>query len=487
MPTRRDFNLGLASAAFGGLALAGCSRIREIPHLVSRIPDYRTRTMDRFAGYGALVDDPAGLFDLPPGFEYRIISRFGDPLGGRAYVPDKADGMGAFRLDDRRMILVRNHEVSAGSFAKGPFPHGAPEGPKHAYRPREGGPVQPGGTTTIVYDYVSQRVEEEYVSLVGTVRNCAGGPTPWGSWLTCEEEKGEGPDHGWVFEVPALTRAEFDREARRPEPICDMGRFRHEAAAVDPQTCIVYLTEDDAESLFYRFIPKRPGYLHEGGRLEALGFAGVSESVDTSNWDSPRWPERQPRDVRWIPLDGTANSNDGLRRWAHERGAARFAYGEGIYFGDGELYFTCTSGGRIKSGQIMRYVPSPGDGRLEIFLESTDPERINYADNIVVAPNGHLVFCEDPYVGGESNYLLRQLAGGLGTRSVAYVRGITPLGQVYDIARLNAWTELAGACFAPDGKTMFVNIMSPAKTLAVTGPWEPPPPGWSPPPTWSPA
>jgi secreted PhoX family phosphatase len=111
----------------------------------------------------------------------------------------------------------------------------------------------------------------------------------------------------------------------------------------------------------------------------------------------------------------------------------------------------------------MRYVPSPVEGRpdetrqpgsLDLFLESADTRVLDYGDNIAVAPNGHLIVCEDRS-GSALNYL----------------RGVTPEGRVYTIARLLLETELAGACFSPGGSTMFLNVYRPGKTLAITGPW----------------
>jgi secreted PhoX family phosphatase len=132
--------------------------------------------------------------------------------------------------------------------------------------------------------------------------------------------------------------------------------------------------------------------------------------------------------------------------------------------GDGEMYFCCTNGGAKKLGQVMRYVPSRFEGqadegrepgRLQNFLESDDITRLNFCDNLTVAPNGHLILCEDQYTADVDNHL----------------RGVTPAGEPYDFARLHPETELAGACFSPDGATMFVNVFSPGKTLAITGPW----------------
>jgi secreted PhoX family phosphatase len=451
MLSRRSFSLGLGSAAFAGLALSGCATAP------------RSAWQRVVGGYGPLVPDPAKLLDLPQGFSYRIISRLGERMDDGHAVPDRADGMGAFRLDGRRMALVRNHELQAKHRDTGPFRGGTGQGLAAFDKAADGQPL-PGGTTTIVLDYRTGQIEAQYLSLVGTIRNCAGGPTPWGSWLTCEEDvsragSGQGQDHGWVFEVPAARRGLAD-----PVPLKAMGRFNHEAAAVDPRTGIVYQTEDREDGLFYRFIPKAPGQLARGGRLQALAFADQGLPADSRNWGGITYPLGTSRKVRWVDMDRVESPADDLRVRGHAVGGVLFARGEGIHFGDGELFFCCTSGGAAKLSQIFRYRPSRLEGRagetgapgtLELFVESTHPSMLNFGDNLVVAPNGHLVICEDQYGLSPDNHL----------------RGVTPQGALYDLGRLRENTELAGACFSPDGATMFVNVYQPTKTLAITGPW----------------
>lgn len=429
-PHRRQF-LQLTGAGFAAFATS-CSQPRMASGGQSLV--------------GALQPDPAGILDLPPGFSYRVISRLGDAMDDGGTVPDAADGMGCFDLGNGKLALVRNHELKPHQDGAGVSGR-AFDTVARSLRPL------PGGTTTIVLDAATLAVERQYRSLAGTIRNCAGGVTPWGSWLSCEEDTST-PDgrinqpHGWAFEVPADAPGLVD-----PLPLKAMGRFKREAACVDPATGIVYQTEDQKDSILYRFIPKVPGKLAEGGKLQALVLDGVS---DTRNWDGVQMELGQWAAARWIDMDDPESPKDDLRTRGAARGAAVFARGEGIWMGDGEMYFTATSGGVAREGQIFRLRPrEDGPDMLQLFFESTDKTVYSYGDNLCIAPNGHLIVCEDGYTDTVDNHL----------------RGITQDGTPYAFARLRLQTEPAGACFSPDGRTLFVNAYSPTMTLAITGPW----------------
>ena len=431
VPTRRRF-LAATGSAFAALVASGCS---------TRMPAGATLAQ----GYGALVPDPAGLLDLPQGFSYRVISSLGEAMADGGTVPDAADGMGCFDLGGGKLALVRNHELRPGQDAGTVLTSG--------YGTMPDGSFMPGGTTTLVLDAATLKVERQHRSLAGTVRNCAGGITPWGSWLTCEEPSSlltRSTHHGYVFEVPATATGLVD-----PVPLKAMGRFNHEAACIDPVTGVVYQTEDRDDGLLYRFIPATPGKLAKGGRLQALVIEGGVR--DSRNWNGLDLARGARLPVRWIDLDDVEAPNDDLRQRGMAAGAVPFARGEGIWMGEGELYFCCTSGGAAKLGQIFRLVPGRGGkaDTLELFFESESKEQFNYGDNLVVAPNGHLVVCEDQYSDTVDNYL----------------RGIDTAGRAYPLARLKLQTELAGACFSPDGRTLFVNAYSPTRTIAITGPW----------------
>lgn len=432
---RRRF-LSVTGTAFAALLASGCTARSGV---IAASP--------ALAGYGPLVPDPDGLFDLPQGFSYRVISRLGDRMDDGLTVPDAADGMGCFDLGGGKLALVRNHELMPDKDPGGEIPFGYD---------RIDGKVMPGGTTTLVLDARTLAVEQQYRSMAGTIRNCAGGTTPWGSWLTCEEavvpvtDRNE-KSHGWVFEVPANAG-----KLVNPPPLKAMGRFNHEAAAVNPQTGYVYMTEDRDDSLLYRFIPSVPGKLAEGGQLQALVMA--DGTVDSRNWATAAVEVGAMKAVRWIDLDDVEAPKDDLRKRGAAAGAALFARGEGIHMGDGEMYFCCTNGGAAKLGQVFRLRPGKAGGpdALSLFFESTSPDQFNYGDNLTVAANGHLIVCEDQYSVVVDNHL----------------RGITPQGQAYPLARLRVQSEPAGACFSPDGKVMFVNFFRPTTTIAVTGPWQ---------------
>ena len=435
---RRNF-IGATGAAFSGLLLNGCTG-RSAP---------LTSAPSSFADYGPLVPDPAGMLDLPRGFSYRLLSSLGNAMTDGCTVPDKGDGMGCFSLGNDEIVLIRNHELVPADDAGGVLAKG--------FGTRDGA-IVPGGTTSIVLDATTLEVKREFRSLAGTIRNCSGGITPWGSWLTCEEAPtgpgqrfGEGlaENHGWVFEVPANATGLIDAV-----PLKAMGRFNHEAACIDPRTGIVYLSEDRDDSVLYRFVPTTPGRLGDGGLLQAMVVEGLS---DTRNWTSADMAVGSRHTVRWIDCDDVESPNDDLRSRAAAKGAAVVARGEGIHTGTDEIFVCSTNGGQRKLGQILRLVPGTGGepDQIELFFESQSKDQFNYGDNLTVGPNGHLIVCEDQYTEVVDNHL----------------RGITPDGRAYTLGRLRMQTELAGGCFSPDGKWFFVNAYSPTRTLAITGPW----------------
>lgn len=465
--SRRRFlsNAAAISAAFSAL-----------PILSARAQAQGSGYINQVQGYGALEADTNGLFDLPAGFDYVTLSETGEPMDDGLIVPGDHDGMACFPgLEDGQVILVRNHEMSPDQSDQSAFGRDSERlsaiDASKLYDHEDGALTHLGGTTTIHVDLATRRVVRQFLSLGGTERNCAGGPTPWGSWITCEEsltQAGAGygvRDHGYAFEVPSQAT-----ELVRAEPLFAMGRFNREACATDPRTSIVYQTEDARPSLFTRFIPNVPGELKEGGRLQALVISG-QPGLNTNNWDANAQTVGvgETLAVEWIDVVDGHNPNNDLASRMVDAGAANFTRGEGMWFGDNEVFFCCTDGGPERIGQIWRYRPSPLEGQagetdqpgeLTLLVQTTDERVLEKCDNITVAPWGDLVVVED----GDNEQ---------------FIRGVTPDGRVYTIGRNAApdaegeYSEITGPCFSPDGSTLFFNVQrGPGRTFAVKGPWE---------------
>ncbi|MFS4456144.1 alkaline phosphatase PhoX [Maribacter sp. 2304DJ31-5] len=419
---------------------------------------------------GTIIDlqpDPKGYLDLPEGFSYKIISRRGEKMSDGLLVPGRPDGMGAFLDGLGRTVIIRNHENSPNPLENSPFGLSNEllvnmEANK-LYDFGNGTNPGLGGTTTLVYDEVTETLVDQYMSLAGTYRNCAGGVTPWGSWITCEEDVTKAnedsieKDHGYAFEVPMNTDGMVD-----PVPIKAMGRFNHEAVAVDPISGCVYLTEDRPDGLIYRYLPNEKDKLSAGGQLQVMAIR-ERKSLDTRNWETPTIARHEPLEVFWIAIDNVEAPEDDLRYRGFEMGAARFARGEGIWMGKDELFFACTNGGPKNFGQVFRYQLSSKEGLegekekpgiLELYAESDDKTVLHMCDNLTIAPWGDLLLCED---NGELNH----------------IKGIDKKGRIYTLAcNRSSTSELTGLVFSPSGKTLFVNVQENGDTVAITGPWE---------------
>jgi secreted PhoX family phosphatase len=339
--------------------------------------------------------------------------------------------------------LVRNHEIGRGT----PFSSAS-------YDPAAG-----GGTTTLEFDTHRGELISARDSLSGTLRNCAGGLTPWGTWLTCEEtNEFTTMPHGYNFEVPADGLGD-------PEPLRAMGRFSHEAVAIDPATGYVYETEDAGSSSgFYRFIPATAGRLADGGELSMLKVSGVNLANLGASY-----AHGTAFDVEWVDIatpDNPLPTSPGNFVWSQGRaqGAATFARLEGCWYGnEARIYIVSTSGG-IGQGQIWEYDPAAEVIRL--LFQSPGAAVLNAPDNITVSPRGGLVLCED----------------GSGQE---FMHGLTIEGEIFPFAQNNVilngerngfvgnytGAEWAGACYSTDGKWLFANIQSPGITFAITGPW----------------
>lgn len=503
--SRRHLLMGggaAVAAAFGGPLTAMAKR-----------PEYRGECSA--AAASPMVDSPYGptapvndrttglpLIELPVGFQYASYGWTGDLMSDGLPTPGAHDGMGV--VVQRRIgvgheiILVRNHELSTSSNAS--LVIGSSRTDIAIYDSgTTGSNYQIGGNTNLVWrngEWVAS-----YASFGGLYRPCAGGASTWGSWLSNEEIRSNnvsstGKKHGYVFEIPADTSLNMASTA----PIVAMGRFAHEASAIDPATGYWYLTEDqgDANTL-YRFLPDNLsgglGSLHAGGRLQGLKVKGVMNAdlrfPTLCQKFSCEWVDIENPDLDGATLASKVGnvSASGPYRQAYAKGAAIFGANEGCWVANGIVYFSdkrvslATATSPARAGRV--FALDLASGTLEAIFVSNDILIGNSPDNICVSPRGGLLFCED---GGNS--------GPKGDPSVQVEQmrliGVTPAGASYVFARHNfnftadqmaaagkstslagdhRDTEWAGSVFSPDGQTLFVNLYTPGITLAITGPW----------------
>jgi len=407
-----------------------------------------------------IQSDPKGILNLLKGFKYKIISKKGQSMSDGLTVPDHADGMASFNGENGKIILVRNHEIGHYKTIEKLLDKNPMQKNKKFIKNFSscmydlGSDYNPcgGGTTTIVYNPKTKKVETEYLSLAGTLVNCGGGVTPWNTWISCEEtvetkSKNLSKNHGYNFEVIPSENVKLNKAI----PLKDMGRFRHEAIAIDPDSSIAYQTEDRDDGLIYRFIPNVKKQYVKGGKLQALMLKNMV-SNDTRNWKKVNFKKNIKYKIGWLELDGIDNPKDDLRYRAAKKGAAIFARPEGMWYDSNYIYFTCTTGGVKKIGQVWKI--NLADQTMEMIFESYSSSIMKKCDNITIAPWGDVIICED---GKGKDRLI----------------GLKQDGSTYVIAEnfLNN-AEFAGVNFAPDGKTLFVNIYSPTMTIAITGPWE---------------
>lgn len=402
-----------------------------------------------------IADEVTGLplLQLPAGFKYWSYGWTGMTMKDGTATPGAHDGMGAVAAQGNTIALVRNHEIrGAGTSVKSPA----------VYDPSAG-----GGTSNLLFDTLNGRWLASYMSVSGTSTNCAGGITPWGTWLTCEEttDTYNGVTHGWIFEVPGFGNA-------KPLPIKAMGRRAHEATATDPVTGYVYITEDAGTSSgFYRYRPFSYGNLLGGGVLEMLKVKNMHQTdLRASYPDGTSW------DVEWVTVDQPEVINPRNYTQGFNKGAARFARLEGAWYDTGLVYFTSTSGGGIGGGQVFHF--DPRREKLTLVFESRNNTSHPVApDNMTVSPRGGILLCEDR--GGISRLMGLTQAGevfefgrnnmNLSAEDAAIVHSKFP-GTA---GRINAGnyigSETCGACF--HDRWLFVNIQSPGVTFAITGPW----------------
>lgn len=441
-------------------------------------------------GYGPLRRTPSKntgeeLLALPEGFSYVVLGQTGTPMNDGVPTPIAHDGMAAFPGTRRHTArLIRNHEVRNGP--------GSPTGRVYVPGSQRYDELGVAGTTTLEVDLRSGEVLRHFVSLNGTIVNCAGGMMfQHRGWLTCEEttaglNQGWQQKHGYIFEVP--LNGPTPGTPASSMPLKAMGRFSHEAVAVDPRTGYVYETEDDSGKPdgFYRFRPNDPRNLAAGGVLEMLKVRGA-DGYDTR--EGQTMGARLP--VEWVTIDNPdpdlENGAQTCTQQGLAKGGAKFNRLEGCWYGDGSIFFNSTSGGDVKNGdapnadgyregygQVWQYIPRRDT--LVLVYESPGRKELDSPDNLVFTPRGGIVLCEDDAssVDGDTHPLAPDLT------NVNRLIGLDPrAGQPFEFAvNINDDGEFAGACFSPDGSVMFVNTLGstteldpPGRTYAIRGPW----------------
>ncbi|GAA0898458.1 alkaline phosphatase PhoX [Pseudonocardia zijingensis] len=409
------------------------------------------------AGYGPLVDDPKGLLALPEGFTYEIVSEAGvTSLETGEPTPRNHDGTGAFPGPGGGTVLVLNHEIREGAGTDLAVPHldGLVYDPGAA-----------GGCTVVTADAAGRRVGDR-VAIAGTSTNCAGGVTPWHTWLTCEEtearagERGYERDHGYVFEVDPFDRAALVD----PRPVKALGRYSHEALAVDPGTGQIYLTEDASgpNGLVYRWTP--PAGLRVGrGVLRGLGDTdGVLAAMrctdeggghvdDLSRAGAPGTTYA----VEWVEVPDRDAREESVRKQFDDGRVTRAHKLEGAWWGHGGAYIVSSySGGGSPGshrGQVWFYDPQRSTFTLRLRFTGED-DGADGPDNISVSPYGGVIVAED---GGGTNHLVAAAEDG----------------TTFQVARSERGGEFTGPVFSADGRVLFANLQVPGTMFAITGPW----------------
>ncbi|MEU3298809.1 alkaline phosphatase PhoX [Streptomyces sp. NPDC006678] len=374
--------IGTSAAAFGGSLWRGAA--------------HADPAQPGTGPYGPLGAADANGIELPGGFTSRVIARSGQSVPGTSYSWHSAPDGGACYADGTGWIYVSNSEL----------------------------PLI-GGASAVRFNS-SGTVTDAYRVLSGTNSNCAGGATPWQTWLSCEEV-----GRGYVYETdPWGAKA----AVRRPA----MGRFKHEAAACDPQRQVVYLTEDETDGCFYRFRPNVWGDL-SGGTLEVL----VGDTAATSG------------PVSWAVVpdpDGSPTTRSQVA------GAKRFNGGEGCHYADGICYFTTKGDNRV-----WAYDAAASTIAL-VYDDSLVPDGaapLTGVDNVTVASAGDMFVAED---GGNMEMCI-----------------ITAAGTVSPFLRINgqSGSEITGPAFSPDGSRLYFssqrgtsgNTLGGGITYEVTGPF----------------
>jgi uncharacterized protein len=444
-----------------------------------------------------LIDDPNGILALPAGFSYRIVTYAGrtELDGGLGKTPSNHDGTAVFSVARNRLRLVQNHELGAHGSE-----FGVPHVPGTVYDPG----AEFGGGCTVIETDRDAGLRGEWVGISGTVTNCAGGPTPWGTWLTCEETETRAGtawnslghsgtyqlDHGYVFEVfsdPA--------QAPLPKPIKAFGRYAHEALALDPTRRRVYLSEDASSpnGLFYRWTAPKGVHLGPGIADQLGATDGVLEAMQIRLDDGSVLPDvayltsaqlGRPFQVTWLAVPDRDGTTTSVRKQFAATGEVTrgkkfegvYSDGNGVYvvnsfaFGSSDLPADAVKHDGMVwyydyAAQTIRLVTYfPHQATAETGAKARyDDLTFDGPDNVTVTPWGSLVLAED---GAGASHVLSSVPGG---PTYAIARNMLSNGTSNGAP---TYSDFTGPTFSPDGKILFVNIQVPGITLAITGPWQ---------------
>jgi secreted PhoX family phosphatase len=333
---------------------------------------------------------------LPPGFSSQIVARSRQQVPGTSYVWHDAPDGGAVFADGSGWIYVSNAETAASS----------------------------GGGASMISFGADGRVTGARRILSGTTNNCAGGRTPWNTWLSCEEI-----DRGRVFETYPFGGTAVARPA--------MGRFKHEAAAADPVRKVIYLTEDETDGRFYRFVPGVWGDLTAGTLQVMRAGTGTSGSF---TWATVPDPDGSPTVTR-----------------RQVSGSKAFNGGEGCYYANDTVWFTTKGDNRVWQVDLVAgtYALAYDDN-----LVNPGPAPLTGVDNVTGSTYGDLYVAED---GGNMEICV-----------------ITPDDKIATFLRVTGQSasELCGVAFNPAGNRLYFSSQrgtsgssSGGITYCVTGPF----------------
>ncbi|WP_406305139.1 PhoX family protein [Streptomyces sp. NBC_00879] len=373
--------IGTSAAAFGGTLMRGAA--------------YAAPAQPGPGPYGAIGTADANGIQLPSGFSSRVIARSGQQVGSTSYTWHNAPDGGACFADGSGWIYVSNSEIN------------------------------PSGGASAVRFSSAGAITGAYRILSNTRQNCAGGKTPWNTWLSCEEVS-----LGYVYETdPYGVNAAVRRSA--------MGRFKHEAAAADPVRKVIYLTEDESNGCLYRFIPTTWGNLASGTLQVLVAGSGTSGSF---SWQNVPDPDGSPTTTR-----------------TQVSGAKHFNGGEGCHYANDTVWFT-----------------TKGDNRLWQLNLASSTYELAYDDSLVVGGGAPLTGV-DNVTGASSGDLFVAEDGGNMEICI-----ITPDDVVAVFLRINGQSssEITGPAFSPDGTRLYFSSQrgtsgssSGGITYEVTGPF----------------